>query len=508
MKAQKIPVSGELWMPEFNKFSSPEIELAFLMKASPEYVYEWMRKNAGPPGSGLLGGSPYSEELVKNLKSRANLIIDLALAQYADQKEVLKELYANGDLAIRIAVVANEYRDSFWYDEADHPKWMTEAQFGKLLNTEDYGELRAFFGNHRFKQEKLEAVFLRAGIYSKIPYEKWRIIVACAMENPNITLADSRDSFAIDGFTDYLDSKPLYAVWKMLSEFPNTLDNASLLCGSVEGICSFHSPLRENKKKSKQNFLKKILDRWTEENATITDDQKEELEEEKKNEYSMFKILRENIASKVPIHEKGLIDYIKNHEDTYVRRGYYRIFRPHDPEEVESLFKKDGKHFVEGAVLNKNLYNIRPKGVCVAFSNINQDLSEKIMEFHEIQWAQGRYEYMAKKLSEENPDIYKFDSFQMPLEEDDADNGDGQPTLQSKMTSINEKIGVLVKEVSTEKKDENIEKILQNLSRMNVLLSDEISKINNKIDEISKLIRRSVIWPILIIIIIYVIFRN
>ena len=73
------------------EFSNPTIQEAFLLNASPEFVYAWIKEKAGEPTEYY--HDPFPEGLISKLKDRNELLINLAIAEFTADSEILKELF-------------------------------------------------------------------------------------------------------------------------------------------------------------------------------------------------------------------------------------------------------------------------------------------------------------------------------------------------------------------------------------------------------------------------------
>jgi hypothetical protein len=455
-------------MKRKEEFRFSEIKKEFLKNASPEFVYDWIKQNADSVGGCLGSSKGYPRDdtpIIEMLKSRDNVIIDLALAQFSADEMVLKELFNSENRALRVAVLANQYRD---YEE-----WITQEQLKDLCVNGKNDELEAHFSNPQFQCRDLESVFLRKAPYSEIPDNRWILILQHALENPGMVKPEVENPYDADGYLSYLDSVPRYAVWKMLGTIPNTVENASRLCLKFANIASFEGSLdrifENQEKKDKNEFpkdssqplktgiklpqkiengelisLKRLLDRWS--GANMND--QDAFDSKGKEDFSL-RLLREAIASKLSTYNSDLMGFIKNHDDIHVRRGYYKIFRCSKPEELKTYFKKDANDFLEPALTNRNLYSSYPKGIATVFYGLvhGQRGDEEFSSFEDSQRYRAQYDCFAEKLNVENPNNFKFDEFLEPIapktEEDLPEMPEMLATVYELNIEISQELGLI-----------------------------------------------------------------
>jgi hypothetical protein len=202
----------------------------------------------------------------------------------------------------------------------------------------------------------------------------------------------------------------------LLITLPNTREYASLICDQFAKLGEFAVPYEtllkeeetahpneDREKWQKQHregellFLKLVLHKWS---ADASDDPK--AREDNGEEDFIFRLLRENIAAAVPTLQSELQEFLKNHPDVCARRGYYRHVRVRNPDEITRLFEIDGKHFIESAVYNDNLYAIQPKGVRTTFKQLVQS-GAKDLTFEDHQMLRAQWDHRATHLFSKHP---------------------------------------------------------------------------------------------------------
>jgi hypothetical protein len=379
------------------QFAHPIIRDEYFLNASPESVHRlihdtWMARESKfrqviPP------------DLERKLLDRKDTLINLALAQYSNNEEILQELYITGNKAIRISVLSNTNENIF----PKGRKWLTEEHVKNICN--DPEESYAFFRNSLLSESDLESVFLRNGLYKEIADDAWRTAVYHAAHNPNVTEPEIDDPYATDGWKDYRNSLPRKALWSLLESWDVTPINVRILSAAFyDNKAPFELPVSSSDLDTAiTQFFAVVLDKWTAKNSkdgsVYYEDGKEIFE---------LEMLREGIASRAPRYRKSVMELLKNHPDINVRRGYYQIFSPTNVEQIASLFQKDGKHFLETAILNDQLYEAHAIDMRKEFHHMVHYKREGIpdIEFESMQRIREIYDIRAQKLSTENPARY------------------------------------------------------------------------------------------------------
>ena len=106
-------------------------ERLFLLNANPEEVYRYLCKHTQ---SQSMFDQTLPDEIQKDLLARNEPIIDLALAQFGDCKEVINEILAKDNRDLRIAVLANPNRLQPFELTGLLPDEVSETSAGTLEN--------------------------------------------------------------------------------------------------------------------------------------------------------------------------------------------------------------------------------------------------------------------------------------------------------------------------------------------------------------------------------------
>jgi hypothetical protein len=354
-------------------FPSPIIAQTYLSHAAPETVYAWLKANAREVR--FLATSPFPDELLTALLARNDLIINLGVASVATEPEILRNLWKSGDRAVRNAIAGNPYRDLGLLGTGHH-EWVQQDELIAALQQGDHDFVKLWCTNPALNSNELKEAFAREGIYGKLSEEHWVRVIYWALQNPNLTGAD-HPAYRGDDYPAYR------AAWSLLLTLPNTRTNASFLCERYSKLNTFvvdYEALLDEKradffvereKWQKQQregevlFLRRVFERWS---AAASDDPN--AWDKDGDEANGFQRLRQDVAAAVADRGGDIQNFLKNHEDVYVRLGYYRAGRFPNAVELQASFEKDGKNFLEAAVYNENLYASSPKGLRTAFRHL------------------------------------------------------------------------------------------------------------------------------------------
>ena len=177
----------------------------FLMNAAPETVYEYLREHMKRGGDS--NKEVVSEEVQKKLLERKHPIIDLALAQFAEDEDVHIALLKKADPKIRTAVFSNSNRFvPFALLSEERYGRIPEKEFVRLIKKGEPEDIQAFFTNPGFSEHALAAALKREEEYADLPESRWQLIVAYALHNPNLNETPGLDFFD-DGWGHYISGR-------------------------------------------------------------------------------------------------------------------------------------------------------------------------------------------------------------------------------------------------------------------------------------------------------------
>ena len=180
------------------EFVVRHIREAQLIVSSPEHVASKLEQYEGK--------FLYKGKLQESLLARNNPLIDLALAQYTNEKEILTVLYKKSHaqpkdqsdekylLGLKISCLSNEYAH---FQDWNIPEKIEEVfgtgEFERLVTKGSEEEIAALFANPRFF-EILEALYKNKGVFASLTEDRRRLLVIYSTENPRLTLCEDNDS--------------------------------------------------------------------------------------------------------------------------------------------------------------------------------------------------------------------------------------------------------------------------------------------------------------------------
>lgn len=168
------------------------IREARLLVSPPEIVFEELtsygEKAVDDFGTG-------DKELEKNLLARDEHLINLALAQYGTDRDILGELYRRGlggptspldaryRQGLRIAVLSNRATHEFW----GFPKAVIgEEEIQRVVVDADRSEAEALLRNPNTSEELMVALYERRDPFSAVSDDRWCDLVAMSAANPRL----------------------------------------------------------------------------------------------------------------------------------------------------------------------------------------------------------------------------------------------------------------------------------------------------------------------------------
>lgn len=183
------------------EYTEARIREARLIVARPEQVLVELEKYGDEFKKSVFDGD---ENLEKSLLARGDPLIDLGLARYAGDKEVVAGLYQKSLAApashlqerylrgLRIACLSNEVVKNLL---SRFPQdVLGKEEFARLIAEGDEEELAALLSNRNLTDEVLKALYKNEGLFATLPNERRRRLVLLSIDNPRlITKEDSEE---------------------------------------------------------------------------------------------------------------------------------------------------------------------------------------------------------------------------------------------------------------------------------------------------------------------------
>jgi hypothetical protein len=322
-----------------------------LFNSSPESIYEELAKYYQSSSEGgvyhnLWIDDENFEEIESKLLHKNHPLINLALAQFSPNGDVLYSLYKEGSEAIKFACLNNKFVNrllaTFNRNNDSLYKKISDDEWEVLLN------------NKNISDKVLVDLFERSKDFADFDEEKWRLLISYSSKNQRLSTSYEENNKFLDGYADYQYNLVFEKGWQLLEKVPTTTEWAHVLSALTFKMLPTHG----------EKNVKSLLDRW------------KDVEESKNKDLSSFGFLRINIARLIPSYSKLFKD-LKNSEDLALRTAYYGRFECYNPDELVSLFEKDGDDFLFASVSNDNLYsraNVRDQLQSLTFKAENSDL--------------------------------------------------------------------------------------------------------------------------------------
>lgn|SRR5215469_5708636 len=168
------------------------IREARLLVSSPEVVCAELKRYGEEAVDGFGVGD---KELERNLLARGDQLINLALAEYGTDRDILGELYRRGladptspldgryRQGLRMAVLANRATHELW----GFPKAVIgEEEIRRVVVDADWSEAEALLRNPNTSEELLVALYERKDPFSAVPDDRWCDLVSMSAANPRL----------------------------------------------------------------------------------------------------------------------------------------------------------------------------------------------------------------------------------------------------------------------------------------------------------------------------------
>jgi hypothetical protein len=321
---------------------------AELLASRPERVLEWLRSRA----NGDYTEKPiYDASLEKSLLGRNDPLINLGLAQFGIEDEILRSLFdspaSSQRSALRLAVLSNTtIRKHQPYHSGDLIAALTgtRGEVGPWLASLSDEELRALFLNPTLGNEFLLEFLERKKGWSDLS-EPRQILTLYALAN-NPRMSERYKSITMDGYAEYSHDAVFTAAWNLAAVVPVKLHWCWVLTALYPKTLtsvSVEDPLA-------------LAKRWFPDPA----DEKVAAAEEKRlqdPDPGSFGYLRMEIA-RLAVRKNAVgtkLADLLNHEDLAIRLGACRYGNP-DAEQIAAAAARDPKMAFASLVRNPALW--------------------------------------------------------------------------------------------------------------------------------------------------------
>ena len=303
------------------------IKEAELLASSPEAVVTYLKERSSQDGDDAL------EQALLGLN---HPLIDLALAQYGRSIDVLKSLFHRGQLALRVAVLANQAVARWAYN------WPVDL-FENATGREDKDLIKAYLADA--SDEELCALFQNPKLNDRFLYdflggnELW---IALSEEKKTLivglALCRNERMRARDDFNDdYLYNPVFHAAWELAKTVPVTRQWAGALNnlyidGKLIPISSMKNPLE-------------VATRWQSQNQ----------DNGLSDSLCSYLWVRTGLARLALANGETDINTLLESEDLAFRAAAYS-YADLTSEQITQAYERDGEFAFDALVKNKYLW--------------------------------------------------------------------------------------------------------------------------------------------------------
>ncbi len=419
------------------------VEGAYLRNAEPQKVYDWLEANRAP--SVRWDFAP--EHIRRVLLSRSDPLINLGLARFCAHAEILRPVYAAGDLSLKCAVLSNPLFGDVFKSLSGGGSLLKSKFFDsdedvhEFIHSAELEALEAYFTNASIDANDLESLFNQSGVFEGLNEDRYLQLVTYALKNPRLHKpreVERHDFAAVDPFLNVEHNDAIKAAWNLLQTVPTTEKWASIFgqlwdkmhyAGPPRSpeytavvVSGNHSELNRIEAADELRFFHQVLNRWREEgerdryhaytrrNVAIAVERALALSPK----YQLSRMVGATEMEKANGDRfQQLADLLREHHDLHVRLGYYGSFGPVDVQEIHDAYERDKEAFVEAAIENEYFYRASvPHAIRAAL----EEHLDKVQ--YELRVRHG---FLRESLEEKDPAMYVADLDEESKEGDQSD---------------------------------------------------------------------------------------
>jgi hypothetical protein len=278
---------------DFTRRSQISIQAGYVKNAAPEAVYAWLEKNRAETG---LRGKYIPREISDLLLKRNYPLVNLGLAQFTNDSEILRAVYATGDTAVKCAVLANPlfgevFRSVGRYSGGDFQCYFfdSEDELREFIRSANDELIEAYFTNPSITGDTLKSLFSRWDLFSDLDDSRWRTLVISALQNPRLH-QEENEGWIFDAFAEAMRGTEhdgaIQAAWNLLRVVPPTTEwaatsancwNKMYYAGSLQSpehmaaLMSGNSTAWQTMEGADElNLFRDVLERWKTGNQSDT----------------------------------------------------------------------------------------------------------------------------------------------------------------------------------------------------------------------------------------------
>jgi|GEM_PF-2174387 len=208
-----------------------------LMLSNPESVSKWLETTnaSGSELASLL--RPYDEEIEMTLLNRGDPLVNLALAQFGTNIEMLKQIwettektpekYTGHTSALRLAILSNQNAGgTFFLGGSGLISVIGLDVFTSFLELASNEELQALGQNPRLGF--FEALYQKTGVFEALTDDRWRQLITATVGNPRLS-EKYDDSDDTDGYGEFQHNSVFSAIYALPAKVAVTKEWAATL---------------------------------------------------------------------------------------------------------------------------------------------------------------------------------------------------------------------------------------------------------------------------------------
>lgn len=471
------------------------------------------------------------DDTVKYCISKKDKQINMLLANLLKDHKLLGELYETNEKSVRLLVLSNpNIREFYQFTGEDKISFFNEHTYKDFIHEAPLEEIWNFYSNPAFNISDFENIFNKKGVYEPLSIDRYFEIIKAISVNPSIVSEpEPENEYGIheDGFGFYSRNKSNGSIWNILFHLDPDEDGHATVASRILEKCFFEttglekpfkvededldfdindtSKLLAKSRAETKRVILKFFEIWNVDSLIKKTKKKYHIEDIQ----NLRKIISTKICQK-EFHHFG--DFFRDHEDKYIRFGYYAIFQP-TIELIDEYFAKDGKLFLEAACQNEKFFranseyslSIRNKLSKLTYDNdewgygLNTDFKIKKRE---LEKTHPIYVDNSESFYHESDDLNELKSFVSKTSQEltkeisslisKSENEDEKRTLKTKLDELDLSI----------KSNQSIMKNIDGLVENNKRISEKINLIELKSDKINKNHNIYIVFIIIFLIII------
>ena len=270
-----------------------------------------------------------SDEIELLLFKLDDPLINLGLACYGDNLDIIRSLYQSSCFEIRLATLGNKkaYQD---YIGPFH-SLLRKSEIEEILLFGDSQEQEALLNNPNISSEILFNLFSKKKCFSSISESHWQNLISYSIGNRKLRTSPDYNVYSVH-HNNWI--KAITAGW-LLGEIVSVNDSwAYILLGMYEKL----HVLEINDKK-----IRDLSNRWNQPDSSSDDE-------------DIYFNIRIKLADLIPINSKTISQFSET-EEKVLKSSFYKRFVPVNLDELDKYWRLDGELFIINAIKNEKILN-------------------------------------------------------------------------------------------------------------------------------------------------------